>query len=247
LNLFPAFTQFFCVLFGALSVGWVAVAMLWFQPEPPILQSAQRVLVGDQFKPGQIATLRRQLSDAHLRSIVRQSEIVIRLRLLDEDLKAVDRKAYAADLNDIAAATFDAISGSPADSFVWLVESWTRAQGPAGTDRNLSALRMSYALAPNEAWIAGRRASFALSIFSSLPDDLAGRAESEFVGLVRSRLYSEAANILVGVGLDLRVKLLGGLANLAEADRREFARAMEVRNLDGATVPGPNLKPSRPF
>lgn len=247
MNLFPVFTQFFCILFGVLSVGWVAVAMPWFQAEPPILQSAQRVLVGDQFNPVQIATLRRELSDAHLRSIIRQSQIVIRLRLLEQDFKAIDRKAYAADLNDIAAATFDALSGSPADSFVWLVESWTRAQGPAGTDRNLPALRMSYALAPNEEWIAHRRASFALSIFSSLPDDLAKRAESEFVQLVRSRLYSQAAYILVGQRPDLRARLLGRLAELKEIDRRELARAMEVRNLDGATVPGTSLKPSRPF
>ena len=56
--------------------------------------------------------------------------------------------------------------------------------------QDLTLLRMSYWSGPNEAWIAVRRNSLALGVFPSLPGDLAEQALSEFVGLVRSGLYS---------------------------------------------------------
>ena len=87
----------------------------------------------------------------------------------------------------------------------------------------------------------------ALGVFQSLPNDLAEWALSEFVGLVRSGLYTDASNILAGPGWAIHEQLLGRLVQVGEADRRAFARAIASKDLDGVTVPGVEQRPSRPF
>jgi hypothetical protein len=106
---------------------------------------------------------------------------------------------------------------------------------------------MSYWSGPNEAWIAVRRNPLALSVFVSLPGDLAEQALLEFIRLVRSGLYADASNILAGPGWAIHEQLLSRLAEVDEADRRGLARALRSKDLEGVTVPGVEERPTRPF
>jgi hypothetical protein len=59
-------------------------------------------------------------------------------------------------------------------------------------------LRMSYRLDPNEGWIALKRNRLAFEKFDQLSTDLAESAIGEYVALVKSGLYEQAAEILSG-------------------------------------------------
>jgi hypothetical protein len=77
----------------------------------------------------------------------------------------------------------------------------------------------------------------ALSVFEALPPDLAELAIREFADVVRSGLYNEAGVLLTGPGWRLRDVLLPRLEDLAEPNRRAFARLLYDRGFDVA-VPG---------
>ena len=139
------------------------------------------------------------------------------------------------------------LAQSPSSSFMWLIDFWLKHLRRESVDSDLNLLRMSYWSGPNEGWIAIRRNPLALGVFKSLPNEIAEQALSEFVGLVRSGLYADASNILAGPGWAIHEQLLSRLAQLEEADRREFARVIASKDLDGVTVPGVEERPSRPF
>jgi hypothetical protein len=108
-------------------------------------------------------------------------------------------------------------------------------------------LRMSYMFGPNEGWIAVRRNPLALAEFPSLPKPIAEQVLSEFAMMVRSGLYQDAANIIASVGRDLRELLLGGLDQVDETHRNDFAKVLEYKKLDEVPIPGVRRQPARPF
>jgi hypothetical protein len=103
---------------------------------------------------------------------------------------------------------------------------------------NLLFLRMSYDLGPYEGWIAIKRNRVALAAFAALTSDLAERAISEFVGLVRWGLISEAADIAAGTAPPLRRVLFARLKDLSYEQRRVFASTIYRREIDDVPVPG---------
>jgi hypothetical protein len=173
---------------------------------------------------------------------------VIRLRLLEVKLQQRAVQAGSPDFADLDSAFAAALSKNPNNSFLWFADYWLGRVQRDATDRGNTLLRMSYETAPNEAWIAQRRNPVALGSFSSLPGDLAEKALSEYVRLVQSGLYGDAANILAGPGWPIRQQLLSRLAPLEEADRYAMARELFYKDLVGVSVPGiPYERPSRPF
>src|SRR6185312_350197 len=60
---------------------------------------------------------------------------------------------------------------------------------------SLRYLGMSYATAPNEAWVALRRSPLGLGLYPVLTPELRAAVLEEFAGLVRSHLYTQAAAI----------------------------------------------------
>jgi hypothetical protein len=106
---------------------------------------------------------------------------------------------------------------------------------------------MSYELGRYEGWIALKRNRLALAIFPSLPGDLAELAVSEFVALVRSGLYAEAADIVAGPGKMLRGALFSRLKDLSDSQRREFAKVLYVADLSDVPIPGYAPPPPRPW
>jgi hypothetical protein len=87
----------------------------------------------------------------------------------------------------------------------------------------------------------------ALGMLGELPDELRSQALSEFVRLLRSGLYTDAANILAGPAWEVRDQLLKRLDEVDETDRRAFAKAVDAKDLPGVDIPLSEKRPDRPF
>jgi hypothetical protein len=232
--------------FGICSITWAVFSSSFYGPEALFRSSAQRILAGDNFSSEQLDLLKLKIgstSAERVRSTALSDIATIRLRLWETRQRAGD----ASDLADLKRALSTALAEDPNDSFLWLIEYGIQDIAARASDSGLKFLRMSYLTGPNEAWIAVRRNPLALAAFSSLPDDLAKQAVSEFSDLVQSGLYQDASNILAGPGWAVRDKLLGRLAQVDESDRREFAKVVGRMNLQDVVIPGVAAPPARRF
>jgi hypothetical protein len=244
------FTRILTAILGICSIVWAIFAIPVYRAEDAFATAAQHILSRDKYSPEQMKVLKLQLDTTPVSSLRPSSLgdiVTIRLRMAEAGLTSGDARLAKLGFDDLETAVTAALAESPTNSFLWLTKYWlesTRAGNPA-TD--LKFLQMSYALGPNEGWIALRRSPLALSAFSSLPDELAAQAVAEFAGLVRSGLYYEAANILAGAGWAVHDKLLAGLVKVDEGSRHRFAKVLESKDLDGVVVPGVEEHPSRPF
>jgi hypothetical protein len=237
--------------FGICSIAWAVTFVTLNYGEPPLADAAEGILRGEFFDGTKLNELKREFDSApidKLRSVALDDMAVIRLRLLEMKLTEGVIQAESPDLADLNAAFAMALSNNPNNSFLWFAEYWLSRVQRDATDRGIKSLRMSYETGPNDAWIAQRRNPVVLENFSSLPEDLAEQGLSEFVRLVQSGLYRDAANILAGPGWPIRQQLLGRLAPLNDFDRYSFAYELVLKNLDGVSVPGVvGERPSRPF
>ena len=241
----------FTATFGILSIAWVLFSLPTYRAEVPLGDFVRRALVGESYNAEQLSSLQRQLDAIpakRLRSSALNDVAVLRLRLVESKL-ATGNQNTASDLAELETLVTAALAESPSSSFLWLVEYWLRNIGGHSVDSALTLLQMSYLSGPNEGWIAIRRNPLALKVFPSLPPEIADQVLSEFAGLVRSRLFQEASNILAGPGWAVRQKLLGRLVRIDENYRFEFARVLASNKVEGALVPGTeaNERPPRPF
>jgi hypothetical protein len=248
---FPfGYARILSAMFGICSVAWAISAISVYQSETAFATAAQHILSGDKYKPEQMSLLKLQL-DTTPASSLRPSSLsdvaAIRLRMAETGLMSGNAQLSSVGLDNLETAVTAALAENPTSSFLWLTKYWLETVRTGSPAADLKFLRMSYALGPNEGWIALRRSPLALSAFSSLPEGLAAQAIAEFTGLVRSGLYFEAANILAGAGWAVHDKLLAGLVRVDEGGRRRFAKALESKDLDGVVVPGVEERPSRPF
>jgi hypothetical protein len=164
--------------------------------------------------------------------------VLIRISLLQQQLKSATHEVSISDYDKLQLSVRAALAQSPTDALMWLSAFWLkRLRGDPAVD-DLKLLRMSYRSGPNEGWIAIRRSPLSLAAFQSLPHDLQQESLQEFVGLVRSGYYADAADILAGPGWPVRDQLLGGLIKLEEATRRGFANTLEAKDVDDVVVPG---------
>jgi hypothetical protein len=236
-------------LFGICAIAWAISVIPIYHTGAPLAETSERILSGDKFNATQLGVIKSQLDAAPPRPFKASASsgaVVIRLLLLEDQLKVPGRSPSAADLDELEKIVGATLAQSPASSFIWLTDfSLKRLRGEP-TDNDLNLLRMSYWSGPNEGWIAIRRNRLALGNFPRLPSELAEKAVSEFVGLVRSGLYADASNILLGPGWPIREKLLNRIAQIDQVDRREFAKMLASKNAD-VVVPGEDLRPSRPF
>jgi hypothetical protein len=242
--------RLFIMLLAISAIGWTLIVLPTFWSEAAISQVAAHVTAGEAYKPEILAVLEVQLDargSAGLRSSTLGKAAVIRLRRAEDALSNGEQPAVDARGESLGRAVDAALGDAPADPFLWLALYWLDniRDGPKAEHQRY--LRMSYALGRQEAWIAVKRNRLALANFPALPADLAEAAVSEFVGLVRSELYADAADIAAGPGLPIRAVLFDRLKDLKEADRRALARLLHDRDLDDVPVPGTEPAQLRPW
>lgn len=235
-------------LLGLAALAWGSFEFPLFWRQAPLDRVASEILQGHNFTTPLLTDEAAQIAGAEKASFCNPTALrdaaVIRLAIVD-NMMAEHRtptSAYRA-LNQ---ATRAALSCAPADSFEWLTLFWLDFGGHGVTATNAVFLRLSYALGPNEGWIALRRNRLAIALFPQLPSDLADDAVDEFVKLVNTGgLYSETAAIFSSAAPAVQKRLADAVGSAKPVPREIFARTIYDRGLD-IDVPGVE-KPSRPW
>jgi hypothetical protein len=235
---------------GLAAVAWVVVVfpVLWSQRA--LAEVAGAVIAGEAFKPDVLAAVVAQ-SDGFVgppRAALVGKVAVIRLRQAEDASRMVDADRLDRSLESLGRAIDKALGGAPQDPFLWLARFWLDTARQGLSVENLRLLRMSYHLGPHEGWIAIKRNRVALAAFPALPADLADRAVSEFVEMVRWGLIRETADIAAATAPSLRAVLFSRLKDIGAEQRQAFARAIYARELDDVPVPGfPPPTPQMPM
>ena len=247
-NLLRGFVRLMVAVSGGCSIAWALFTYPAFRHEAAFTAAAQHILSGEQYSAEHLNELRSEL-DASSASSFRPSVLndiaVIRIQLVEADLAL--GQVSAVELETLQGSIDIALDRNPTRSFLWLADYRLQELRSGSGAADLGLLRMSYQTGPNEAWIAVKRNPIALGVFPSLLEETKSRVVAEFAGLVRSWLYEDAANILTGPGWPVHQRLLDGLAQLDEGHRRQFAKTLEIRDIEDAIVPGVKQRPPRPF
>jgi hypothetical protein len=228
---------------------WAVVAGHDFSIEAGLSQIAAHIIAGDTYKSDVMEDLRVEVArrQPSLRPSMLGKVAIFDVRLTEDAIRSGDQHSIDKSCDELGTAINLALSGTPSDSFLWLARYWLENLQSGFEPDHLRDLRASYVFGPNEAWIAVTRDRYALAAFPELPTDLSEAAISEFVGLVRSGLDSEAVEMVAEAGAALRHSLLGPLSVLPERDRRSFAKALYDRDIYDITVPGIDRPSSRPW
>jgi hypothetical protein len=241
----------FVVIVGGLAVWWGIYGFPIFWQESSTERIANQVVAGDPFDAG---ILTRQLPimnsierSTYCRPAALRSAAIIQLRMVEAVGLANDRERSGGRLISLGKVIRSSLLCSPADPFLWVVLSWLENTQHGIDHSDLRYLRMSYRLGPNEGWIALKRNPIALANYSALSPDLAEAGISEFVSLIRSHFYSEAADIVAGPGRPIRSLLFAPLKGISDADRQAFAKLLYERGLDDIPVPGTVPPPQDPW
>jgi hypothetical protein len=245
------------IILRAYLMGLGAFAFVWaFQilpiswHESPLARISDQIIAGQKYKVNDLLDFIPQIDDVERSSTCRPSSLrsagIIRLRLSEEALKTEDRVQIEKSLDEIVGSVRKSLKCAPSDSFLWLVLFWAETLRNGFNSRYLNYLRLSYRLGPYEGWIALKRSQFSLSLFEQLPSDIAKQSVAEFVGLVNSEFYHEAAELLTGPGWRLREKLLPALANIPERNRVAFSNEVYRLGFD-VEVPGVKQLDPRPW
>ena len=117
-----------------------------------------------------------------------------------------------------------------------MVLAWVNNVREGPKPEQLTFLRLSYRLGPNEGWIAVRRNRLLLAMFPGLPSDLADAAVSEFGRMVDSWLYWETIAIFTGPGWPIRDRLLASLRDVGERQREAFAIQLYAEGYDVTVI-----------
>jgi hypothetical protein len=225
---------------GAMAMAWAIAVFPVFWSENVIVDVARAIVAGEAFKRDVLAAVdapTETSSGSVLRSAVLSKAAMIRLRRADDAIRMGDPLVQSK-LESLTRIVQETLQNAPDDPILWLVWFWLDSSRNGVQPDNLRFLRMSYELAPYEGWIAVKRNPVALAAFPTLPNDLAERAISEFVRLVRWGLVSEASAIAAGPGRPLRNILFLRLKDLDYEHRRVFAAAVYGQELDDVPVPG---------
>jgi hypothetical protein len=197
----------------------------------PIDAVGATVIAGDPFKVEFLTGLLPQLDaidgEEGVRPSTLRNAMAIRLRLLELALTGGDRRAIDEREQHLQVSLDRLLAAAPADGFAWLVRFWLANTREGFTPANLRFLDMSYALAPNEGWIAAHRDPLAVALFRHLPPALAHKVVREFAEMVDSAFYRDAAEVLVGPGWTVRDTLLSSLDTATLYNRQLFARYVE--------------------
>jgi hypothetical protein len=238
-----------CVL-GLTAIAWGCffLPLFWRQASPNLV--ASEVLQGRTFKEQalslEISKLEANGPSSFCNPLTLHTVMILRLGIATDAIKATDHSFFDSAYAPLYDATRTALTCAPADSFAWLILFWLDAAKHGLQPNNLNYLRLSYALSPNEEWIAFWRNRLALAVFPQLPADLADDAINEFIKLVDTgRLYQETAALFARTSPMVQQRIVMRLATAGPIQREAFAKALRDDGVD-VDIPGV-AKPTRPW
>ena len=239
-----------CVVAGIAlpALIWTILVFRTFWIEAPIVGAAAHIVSGDRYKPETLEgllSLFRKLPSDRRRSLDKFA--ILQLRQAENAISSGDQSSTNLFIDAATVASTEALTRSPTDSFQWLALFSLSNLKYGANPEYVRFLRMSYEYGAQEGWIAARRLPVALELFSSLPQNLREAALIEFVNLVNSEMYSEAADVADRAGRLLRFVLFARLKDVSVQKRQSFAATVFQRNLDDVPIPGIERRPSRPW
>jgi hypothetical protein len=221
---------FICLLgLGAVAWGGWVLPLFWHQAS--LNQIASESLQGHVFKTQVLLDEARRVEafepTALCDPIKLHSAVVVRLAISDSAIAAANQ----ASVESAHAAFYDlarrALACAPTDSFVWLTLFWLDATKNGLTPENANYLRLSYAVGPNEGWIALWRVRLAFALFGRLPRDLSRDALNDFINLVdTSALYAETAAVFASAAPAVQSEIIQHLKTANATSRQVFARVL---------------------
>jgi hypothetical protein len=226
---------------GLLAVTWGVSEFPALRQESIVRKLAERILVGDTYKPEillkQASLLEAKQNLGFCRPLTVRSRAVIRLRIAEISdtptlSPAPDRTKLAVD------AISKSLACSPSDPFFWLALFALEPSAP------ISYLAASYRLGPNEGWIALKRNPVAFANLDELPKELRDGVVEEFLKILEMETYDDAVKIFVGPAWDNRELILSRLDKIPLRHRENFAKRLAAAGYD-VPVPGTNLDASQ--
>jgi hypothetical protein len=244
------FARWVIGLLGVAAIAWTVFVLPRFWSQATISQAAARIIAGDVYAPDAMSALEASIqSNRNLaqRPAVLGPASIIHLRAIDDAIAQGDQQPINPRLTVLRTAVTDALTNAPDDSYQWVVLYWVEDRLHGYDPKNLRYLQMSYAIGPQEGWIALWRNRISLGVYAALTSELKEAALNEFVGLVRSQFYAGAVEILSDSTPMVRERISARLAQLSESDRKSFAKVLADKDLLDVAVPGVNIEPSRPW
>jgi len=231
------FARMFVVALGAAALIWGLFTLPVFWRQAAMEHVGQHIIRGEPYR---IEVLKRQLPAVEAAEnsptclpIALWSAAIIRLRMFE--LARLDGQGAPNDLSRnerLDNSVRRSLSCSAAEPFLWLVLYGLESRQSGFELKDPRYLRMSYKLGPNEGWISVKRNPVSFSDYERLPLDLEADAVVEFLSLIKSELYQQAADILSGPAWRWRDSLLPWLATLPLKNQEAFAKTLYYRGLD---------------
>ena len=235
---------------SACAIMWAAAALPAFWSQRDLAHIAGRVLAGEPYRPQVLDAVEQRfdvMPSWAYRAAALNRLAVLQLRRLEEAMFGGAPGPIDSRLDELGRVVGESLAGTPSDPFLWMVLFWLENTRDGFGADHLGALRLSYRLGPREGWVAIKRNRLAMAVFSTLPAELAQAAISEFANLVHSRMYDEAAAILVGPGWPIRDRLIKRVYELDGNDGQAFAKVLHMQNVTDAAIPDTASTPLRPW
>ena len=233
-------------------VAWSS-SLLWLLRNDNASESnavAYRIMSGDAFQLAKGHVLSSLVDEYETKAVCipleARAAVTIRVRLFEDAVSNSKIQEIDEHRNALIASIKKGLRCTPTDGFLWFVRYWTEVSGGGGVDAHFEELRMSYLLAPLEAWIAARRNSFALAIYEVLPPDLMEYTVNEYVALVDAGFTARAVQNLTGPGWPVRDVLLSRLGAARLESRLALNRALLAEGI-GVDIPGVDRTDRRPW
>jgi hypothetical protein len=236
-------------LVGVFAVAWGGWALPVFKAQASPQFVAAKILQGDSYKMRGLLLAEQQAETVAARypfcnPTALHSLTAIRLGIFNNNIGASDRTLFESSYDVLRAATQQTLNCSPADSFVWLTLFWIDADRHGLTAMNEKYLRMSYASAPNEGWIALWRSHLSFALFDRLPTDLAEESIDDFLKLVQTRqVHWEMANMFENTSDKWQRRIAERLQTIDVVSRDQFVNVLRSK---GLTIAIPDVVTSEP-
>jgi hypothetical protein len=217
-----------CLGGSAIVWGLTVFPILWQQSF--LQRIAADIKARTPFADDALRNVTARLDDAeqavHCRPSALQAGAIIRIRLLEDAISAGSRGQINDGMDKLQRSLEESLSCAPSDPFLWMVLYWLNVTQNGFEPKYIAQLRLSYRSGPYEGWIALKRNQLALSMYQTLPQDVAAAAVDEFVSLINTGGSDDAAATFVRSGPLLKSRMLSRLSEVRIRHREEFSTAL---------------------
>ena len=195
--------RIFVVVVGSAAVVWGLVTLPIFWRQSTLERIAQSIIRGESYRRDALAAVFPLVETTEKATFCDANAVrgaaIIRLRIAELGQTENAEEKSDTDIHAAINSVVQALSCSPADSFLWFALYWLKSAQHGFSPEDLKYLRLSYQLGPNEGWIALKRNGVTFAMLQQLPSEaraqLAAPSSSYWCdrGVCRPSDFSEIA------------------------------------------------------